>query len=365
MLGSKDPKDWRRTAYLRYIFEQKGNWQGTGLAMTDSGLKLAAQDLNAIGPYQGGFFGLYPQFVAQYLDVDRFYEKVKNVTMSTPSLYETTSSLEGSPIEPIATRAWRIRVQLPRDATPMPYTVRFVLESPDQVSLNGLHLIVDSKVIDRPHDPLVPYSHTRRTDQDTPNNQGELEYFVRVANVAPDAVATKPPEFVLRAEVEGFYGEKEAKDLLAKSPIKGGQQPGGVNQRAPDTANKAPGASSKKTTEPSINALVGDLPPGFEITGPGKYWTCSGGDDARASFAIFTPDGLADQLEWALPQALKNIENDLNNAELQAHNKGQSAELKHVQQQRKTFEDNMQSELHDSGVRGEIARAADESRRKK
>lgn len=32
MLGSKDPQDWRRTAYLRYIFGQAGLWEGTGLA---------------------------------------------------------------------------------------------------------------------------------------------------------------------------------------------------------------------------------------------------------------------------------------------------------------------------------------------
>ncbi|NYT60817.1 hypothetical protein H0A66_00540 [Alcaligenaceae bacterium] len=326
MLGSKDPQDWRRTAYLRYIFDQKGSWEATGLAMVDSGLKQAAQELDAINLYRGGLFSLYPQFVAQYLDVDRFYEKVEKATMTTPSQYETTSSLEGGAIDPMATRAWRFRVELPRNVTPMPYIVRFVLESPDQGSLDGLHLIVDSKVIDRPVDPDVPYSHTRRTDRDAPNDQGDLEYFVRIANVAQDAAATQPAEFVLRVEVEGFYGEK--------------------------------------TSGPSNETIAGELAPGFEISGPDKYWTCSGGDDARASFTIVTPEGHANQLERALAQGLKNIENDLDRAELEAQGKALEAGLKLNQQERKKFESAMQSMLQTSGISANVEQAVGEIRRK-
>lgn len=208
MLGSKDPDDSRRTAYLRHIFGQHGPWEGTGLAMVDAGLKQAAKAFEAIAPYQGGLFALYPQFVAQYLNVDDFYENVENVVMVAPSLYETSQQLTDiSMLEPIASRAWRFRVQLPSNATLVPHIVRFVLESPNQSSLEGLHLIVDRKVIERPVDPSVPYSHTRSTGIDSPNEQGEWEYFVRVANVAKDAATTLPAEFILRAEVEGYYGE--------------------------------------------------------------------------------------------------------------------------------------------------------------
>lgn len=325
MLGSKDPHDWRRTAYLRYIFAQTGPWEGTALAMADAGLKQAAQELNSLNSYHGGFFSLYPQFVAQYLDRDSFYEKVENVVLATPSMYETTSSTADNPIEPMATRAWRVRVQLPRDETRMPYIVRFVLDSPEQSSLDGLHLIVDGKVIDRPINSSVLYSHTLRADQGPRNAQGQLEYFVRVANVAQDAAATRPANFTLRVEVEGFYGEK--------------------------------------TAGPSHDAITGELAPGFEITGPGKHWTCSGGENARASFTIVTPDGHADQLERTLPQALKNIENDLNRMEREAQDAGSAAELKRIQQKRKDFESEQQSLLQGSGASGNIARAANQIRR--
>ncbi|KAA0911477.1 hypothetical protein [Pusillimonas sp. ANT_WB101] len=341
MLGSKDPRDWRRTAYLRYIFEQKGGWRGTGLAKVDAGLKQAAQKLNAIAPYHGGLYALYPQFVAQYLDVDEFYENVENVVLTVPSLYELKSKAKGEAkntkkneltsiqandlIEPVATRVWRFRIQPPTHTTPMPYTVRFVLESPEQSSRDGLHLIVGNEVIARPIDPDSPYSYTRRTDLDAPNEQGEFEYFVRLANVAHDAAATQPAEFTLRVEVEGFYGEK---------------------------------------TGPSNQSIAGELPPGFEISGPGKYWTCLGGDDARASFTIITPDGHADQLERMLPQGLKNLESDLDRAELDAHAKGPDAELKLIQQERRRFEASMQSMIENGDVNDKVTQAAKEIRRK-
>lgn len=325
MLGSKDPHDGRRTAYLRYIFAQTGPWEKTALAMADEGLKQAALELNSLESYHGGFFSLYPQFVAQYLDRDSFYEKVENVVLATPSMYETTSSTADNPIEPMATRAWRVRIQLPRNETPMPYIVRFVLDSPEQSSLDGLHLIVDGKVIDRPINSSVLYSHTLRTDEGLLNAEGEQEYFVRVANVARHAAATRPANFTLRIEAEGFYGEK--------------------------------------TSGPSNDAITGELAPGFEITGPGKHWTCSGGENARASFAIVTPDGHADQLERMLPQALKNIENDLNRVEREAQDTESAAELKRTQQKRKDFESELKSLLQDSGVSGNIARAANQIRR--
>ena len=330
MLGSIDPYDLRRTAYLRYIIEQDGPWEGTGIAVVDAGLKLAGEKMNALRVYRGGLYALYPQFVGQYLDEDAFFENVEHVDMATPGLYETTSAYGGGPIEPIATRAWRVRVHLPPDVSALPYTVRFVLESPEPSTLEGLHLIIDNRVIAHPADPTAPYSHTRRTDEDL-LLRGDLEYFVRVANVAPNAIDTHAADFVLRVEVEGFYGE---------SPLPLHNEAGVSNA-----------------------AIAAELPPGFEFTGPDQHWTCSGGDDARAAFTILTPDGHADQLERLLPQALKNMESDLDDAEMAAHREG-SAELSRIQQASKEFESGMQAMLEASGAQSEIQQAANESRRK-
>lgn len=136
--------------------------------------------------------------------------------------------------------AWRFRIQLPPDADTQPYTVRFVLDAADPVSQKGLHLIVNNRVIARPQSRNVSYSHTRRTDQNMTADQDEIEYFVRLANVAPDALLTADADFTLRVEVEGFYGED---------------------------------------TGPSGEAIATDLPPGFDIIGPDEKWSCSGGAD--------------------------------------------------------------------------------------
>src|SRR5690606_15870675 len=170
---------------------------------------------------------------------------IESVTMATPSLYETSSLpssrlLAGGPIEPIATRAWRFKVQLPLETTSMPHTVRFVLESSDPASLEGLHLIVDDQVINRPAGPSIPYSHTRRTDEGVPNSQGQLEYFVRIANVARVAASTLPAEFTLRVEVESFYG--------VQPPL---QLPQSPHLRL-----------SVAETWPSNDAIAAGLPPG-------------------------------------------------------------------------------------------------------
>lgn len=325
MLGSKDPGDLRRTAYLRYIFDHEGPWHGTGLAMADEGLRRAARGLDAARPYHGGFYGLYPQFVAQYLDVDDFYEQVQDIVVSSPSLYETSSTNLSDPIEEIAARAWRVRVQIPPDVTHVPHTLRFVLEAPTQTTLDNLHLIVDKRVIVRPDSPGVPYSHTRQLSMDTPNSDGEFEYFVRIANVAKNALDTRLADYTLRVEVQGFYGE--------------------VN-------------------EPSNDDIAGQFPPGFQITGPDAEWTCSGGDDARATFMIVTPDGMADQLERVLPQGLLNIESDLDRAEMSAHERGGHDELQRTRQDRKAFESGFQALFEGSGAQEEIARAANEQRLK-
>src|SRR5690606_33632600 len=122
------------------------------------------------------------------------------------------------------------------------------------------------------------------------------------------AADTTSAEFSLKVEIEGFYGEAA-----------------------------------------STGSYLGAVPPGFAITGPDAQWSCSGGDDARATYAFMTPDGMADQLDRMLPQGLKNIESDLNRAEVRAH-ADSDAELERIQRRRKRFEDRFDSMIEDSGI---------------
>src|SRR5690606_25520210 len=97
----------------------------------------------------------------------------------------------------------------------------------DPAMKDGLHLIVDHRLVSRPEDSATPYSQLRRIHPHLLDADGGIEYLVRVANVARNAVDTEPAEFTLKVEVEGFYGE-----------------------------------------DVSSGSLPGAIPPGFAITGP-------------------------------------------------------------------------------------------------
>ena len=367
MLGSMNLNDERRVSYLQYIFEQEGPWLGTGLEMVDAGLKQAAKELDALRPYRDGLYSLYPQFVAQYLDVDDFFEKIERVTMDVPSVYETEIDIDNA-LEPLSTMAWRIRIQVPPVSSAIPTTVRFVLDSSDPEIKDALHLIVDDNIVTRPEDPSVPYSQLRRVHPHLLDENGGFEYFVRVANVARKAVLTNVATFTLKVELEGFYGENPATQDIPLSSQQGATPSAEGRTRPSDhplprTADGRPATPVDDSPSTSIDVPFA-VPPGFLITGPDAGWSCEGGDNARATYAIMTPDGLADQLERMLPQSLKNIENDLDRAEIQAHGRGES-ELEETQQQRQRFEADFADMIGSSGIQGNVAQAAREIRQQK
>ncbi len=278
MLGSKQTIDRRRQTYLQYIFEQPGPLKKTGLAQVDAGLKAAGTAYDVISAYQGGLFTLYPLFVAHYLDDERFYEHLQEVALASPDLYKADSADSGGPLQPIASRAWLLRINLPEDsADSIPYNIRVVLETPDKARRESLHLIVDRTVVSPPADPTVLYSYTTQSKQWPRNENGQIELLVRVANVARDAAKTEETNFTLRVEVDGFYGKE------------------------PDSS--------------WADRIGGQLPPGFEIRGPGALWNCTGGANARASFTLITPDAAATELERLPGQMQRNLENVLKQME--------------------------------------------------
>ncbi|MGY1424468.1 hypothetical protein [Lysobacter sp. A289] len=266
-----------RIAYTRYLFTDGAQpWDDGGIANVDAGLKETASDYDAIRPYRGGLYDLYPQFVAQYLTDDRFYGKLEEVELGTPGLYRTSSAQSGGPLGPLATRAWRVRVPLPRDAIRAPHNVRFTVDALEGTGRDDLHLIVDEHVVPRPVDPTAPYADVQRIYSATPAVDGAVEYLVRVANVAEEATETADAGFSLRVEVDGFYGNDVSTELTAGD----------------------------------IDAVSGELPPGFSVRGPGP-WTCTGNDKSRAVFDFVTPDELGRDVGRLLPGLASSTKNNL------------------------------------------------------
>lgn len=264
--------DGERVAYTRYIFAGNQSWSNGGIANVDSGLKAAAAEYDAIRAYRDGLYDLYPQFVAQYLTEERFYGDLQEVELGAPDLHQTTSSLSGGPLEPLASRAWRVRVRLPQDASTIPYKVRFTLDAPDGTDRDDLHLIVEDTVVKRPEERTAPYTDVEQIDQSMLRGNGTAEYLVRVANVAPEAAETAKAEFSLRMEIEGYYGDD----------VSGGLSAG------------------------DIGAIAGELPPGFAVRGP-KQWSCSGGASARAIFDLVTPAEKGRDIEQAMPDFARSM----------------------------------------------------------
>lgn len=266
--------DDARTDYLRFVFAQPGPWEKTGVAMVDAGLKEAAAHHGALEGYSHGLYDLYPEFVAQYLDDDPFYEHVRAVELGSPGLFETEVQDDRDLLPPLAAHAWRLRVQLPGD-TAQRSTLRVTLDAGDGSDRDNLHLIIDDGLAQRPALPDTPY--TRETL--APKRGGDptpTEFLIRVANVGRDAAATPPAAYRLKIELEGYYGD----------PAAGSTQP--------------------FDPEHDAAAIAAELPPGFDIRGPDETWRCSGDAKAKALFAIDTPDRTADSLERSTTEFLND-----------------------------------------------------------
>lgn len=270
MLGD-NPRE--AVSYLRYIIERKGPWHNGGLALVDAGLREAAKRLQSIEPYSHGLYDLYPQFVAQYLDVDQFYQHLRVVGVGTPSLIAVRSKSGDGPrgmLQPLASRAWRFRVHVPWDVSSHSIPIRFTLGAQPGTDRRNLHLIVEQRVVGRPALEVTPYSHV----VSIPPTPGTVyEYLVRVANVAPKAKKTRPAAFWLRVEVGGFFG----------------QTPDSVD--LDDVAAK----------------VSAELPPGFYVRGPAPL-SCSGGADARAVFSLRTPGERAQGIEAMVPEHINRLD---------------------------------------------------------
>ena len=309
-------------AYTRFLLDGDGPWSDGGVATVDAGLKEAAAAYDAIEPYRGGLYDLYPEFVAQYLTHDRFYGALEEVELAAPGLYETAAV--SAPLGPLATRAWRVRVRLPADASPIPYNVRFTLTAEGGTDRDALHLIVGDDVAGRPADDAAPYTAVERTDYAEPGPDGTVEYLVRVANVAEEAAATEAATFSLRVEVDGFYGDA-------------GPTPGEVG---------------------------GALPPGFAVNGPGP-WACRGGRQSRAVFDLMTPDELGRDVDRMLPEMALDVDEmfeDLQIMRRRLEQQGRSTGMSRAELDTLRAQARRQIAAAQAEHRADIGRVADEAR---
>lgn len=302
MLARPDDNRFNHIDYLKYIFAQAGPWQGTGVAMVDAGLREAAAQRDVIDPYRDGLYDLYPQFVAQYLDNGQFYQHVEEVELATPGLYETASTADAEDktganrqgaLQPLASRAWRVRVQLPEQAVATPlYTVRFTLAAQAGTNRDDLHLIVDREVAGRPAKADTAYTLERRAVGQSSGKS--VEYLLRIANVARDVTVMQPANYTLKIEVEGYYDEV-------------GKQAAGQ--------------------------VAGELPPGFDIQGPSNDWRCDGDENTRAQFALVSTDAKADALQNMVPEAQQSMRNQLDSVMVKLQRMQQTGALQAMNKQ--------------------------------
>lgn len=263
-----------KVAYTRFIFKgNAGSWSSPGFAQVDTGLKRAAKAYDAIRPYREGLYDLYPQFVAQYLNVDKFYQHLDVVELEVPGYFKTTSNLS-EPLQPLATQAWRFRIHVPETSS-LPHAVRFTLDALPGTDREDLHLIVGNVLVGRPVSPKTPYTGLVLTKLAQRADDGAVEYLVRVANVAKDVSQMGPAGFSLRVEVDGHYGEGSLSDS-------------------------------------EIDAITGALPPGFGVGGPGT-WSCAGGAEARAVFDLRTPDETAGEMQRMVPEMFQGLKHAMEN----------------------------------------------------
>lgn len=89
--------------------------------------------------------------------------------------------------------------------------------------------------------------------------------------------------------------------------------------------------------------VAAELPPGFEIRGPDARWTCSGGADTRGSFTVLTGDSLANQAERMMPQFWDNMLGDLEQKEMDAHERDDPELLEQVRERTDSIRELMEA----------------------
>ncbi|NBC87396.1 MAG: hypothetical protein GVY25_14510 [Bacteroidetes bacterium] len=228
----------QESEYLKYILNRHASWEDDGVEATDQGFRVAAEAFGSSYRFDEGLYEIYPAFIAEYVDHDRFYESPVSIDLEGRSEVQWHDGT----IDPLSTEAFKVEIDV-RDDLPADASKRFRVSLNPQPNRNQLHLIEGRSLHNRrPTDDAVPYQFEVPV-------RGDTTFSVRLANVAEDAATTKAIPYSVRFELGGFYG--------------------------------AP--ASDPYTAPEV-----DIVPGFSVmSGPPALRTCEG-EDARSAFDLIT-----------------------------------------------------------------------------
>ncbi|MEM6328078.1 MAG: hypothetical protein AAF791_13270, partial [Bacteroidota bacterium] len=344
------PADTSALAALRFVFAQSAGWPGDGVAAVDQGLREAAAHFESPRAFASGISGVYPYVLAQFTD-ERYHSRVDSVSVGAPAL----ATLPGT-LEPLASAALKVQIDLDEAQLDMRgVPVRFTLDTYEASGFgqtpirDQLHLIVGETVAGRPALSETPFTYVEQVFSDT-------TLFVRVANVAEEAAMTERAQFSLQVEVEGYYG--------AETPDAPPPPPPPSPTPSPDLSTEAQRGLDPPRSDPSPIEVAGELPPGFDVIGPGP-WACSSGPGGRAIFDLMTPDELGRDIDRVLPEATRDMEDMMDQMEVaiqRAERMGQTPGISREQ----LAELRRQAEAEMAAARAEaepeFAQAADEFR---
>lgn len=227
-----------KIGFLQYVLSAPGDWSDYGIAKLDAGLRRAAQEYDSRSRYDEGLYELYPAFIAEYADDERFYQIPDAVYLRGRSEVKWRNGV----IAPIETKAFTVTINID-DNQPRDRPSRFRVTLDPQPNREQLHLIEGTRVIQPALSDVDPYQFEIPIYRDT-------TVLVRLANVAEDAPATEGTQFSARFELGGFYGAPASGPYVA-----------------PDV----------------------DIPPGFNVmSGPPELISCQGGADGGSVFDLIT-----------------------------------------------------------------------------
>lgn len=235
VLGSTD-----RVQYLDRLLDQDLSAH-RGLAGIDMGLRQWHSD---------GLYALYPTVMARFAMQAGFFDEVTEHVLTFP---RDEQMIRGQSVRPVATRAHRLKIDVPKGKT-AGLAIRFAKdERPD------LHLLVDRK--------------RRDIDGDgTPRNvhrgvlHGPRTVFVRVANVAPVAIDSTDRQYDLEVRLRPLEPcGMEAMEAAAADTV-------GRVDRPPDLSGRVDGAQLSGEAQAFVERMRRSLhrPGGSVLPGEGR-----------------------------------------------------------------------------------------------
>lgn len=253
---SDDPKE--QVEYLRYILASDGNVSDGGLDYVDQGLRDAAEAFDSPNRVDEGLYEIYPRFIAEVVDDERFYDEPVELALRGKSEVLWHDGV----IDPAATTAFKVSVDVGGDLPP-DEPARFIVTLSEQPNREDFHLIEGTTLHQRPALEDDPYRFEVAVRRDT-------TFFVRLANMAEVPSETERTPYAIRFELGRFFGE----------PVASSSGPVNV-----------------------------DIPPGFAVmSGSQDLLGCQATDDGGSAFDLITAEEAIADIRRAYAEADQDME---------------------------------------------------------